>query len=189
MQLTMLVRGFPGTNIADINVQPNLLKWSPYIGRNTRRGPLLINTEHRKVSGSDQRKLEKECRDITEKRLVEFLTQSTALEVKKINLGISEKGSKFDIVFRIKQCISKDTEKFNKVFGNVWSCSGGWVFGCCNHGIVYVLKFVLRAESPRDYVDLLLSMKFQPNVTIIDMANMVAAHGNKRQRTWHVSSA
>jgi len=47
---------------------------------------------------------------------------------------------------------------------------------------VYVLKFVLRAESPRDYVNLLLSMKVQPNVTIIDMANMVASHGNKRQR-------
>ena len=118
MQLTMLVRGFPGTNIADIDVQPNLLKWSPHIGPNTRRGPLLINTEHRKVSGSDQSKLEKECRDITERRLVELLTQSTALEVKKmaVSLGISEKGSKFDIVFRIKQCISKDTEKFNKVF-------------------------------------------------------------------------
>ena len=61
-------------------------------------------------------------------------------------------------------------------------CFGGWVSGCCIHGIVYVLKFVLRAESPRDYVDLLLSMTFQSNVTIIDMANMVAAHGSKRQR-------
>jgi len=47
---------------------------------------------------------------------------------------------------------------------------------------VHVLKFVLRAESPRDYVDILLCMKFQPNVTIIDMANMLASHGNKRQR-------
>ena len=90
VQLTMLVRGFPGTNIADFNVQPNLLKWSPYTGPNTRRGPLLINTEHCKVSGSDQSKLEKECRDITEERLVEFLTQSTALEVKKmaVSLGV-----------------------------------------------------------------------------------------------------
>ena len=42
-------------------------------------------------------------------------------------------------------------------------------------------QFVLRAESPRDYVDLLLSMKHQPNVIITDMPQMVAAHGNKRQ--------
>ena len=47
--------------------------------------------------------------------------------------------------------------------------------------VVYVLKFVLRAESPRDYVDVLLSMKFQPNICIIDMAHMVVAHGNKRK--------
>ena len=47
--------------------------------------------------------------------------------------------------------------------------------------VVYVLKFVLRAESPRDYVDVLLSMKFQPNSCIIDMAHMVVAHGNKRK--------
>ena len=76
----------------------------------------------------------------------------------------------------------KTWKNLTKFFRNVWGCSGGWVSGCCIHGIVYVLKFVLRAESSRDYVDLLLSMKFQPNVTIIDMANMVAAHGNKRQR-------
>ena len=49
------------------------------------------------------------------------------------------------------------------------------------HKVVHVLKFVLRAEGPRDYVDLLLSMKHQPNVVIIDMAHMVAAHGNIRK--------
>jgi len=85
VQLTMLVRGFPDTNIAGINVQPNLLKWSPDIGP-----PVLINTEHRKVTGADQSELEKECRDITEERLVEHLTQKTALEVKKmaVSLGV-----------------------------------------------------------------------------------------------------
>ena len=55
------------------------------------------------------------------------------------------------------------------------------VTATCPHGIVYALKFVLRAESPRDYVDILLSMQRQPNVVIVDMANMVAAHGNKRE--------
>jgi len=74
----------------------------------SRRGPVLINTEHRKVTGTDQSELEKECRDITitEKRWEELVTQSRALEVKKmaVSLGISEKGSKFDVAFRIRQC-------------------------------------------------------------------------------------
>ena len=46
---------------------------------------------------------------------------------------------------------------------------------------MYALKFVVRAESPRDYVDVLLSMKYQPNVVLIDMAHMVAVHGNHRK--------
>ena len=43
---------------------------------------------------------------------------------------------------------------------------------------MYALKFMIRAEGPRDYVDLLLSMRYQPNVVLVDMAHMVAAHGN-----------
>ena len=30
-------------------------------------------------------------------------------------------------------------------------------------------------------MDVLLSIKFQPNICIIDMAHMVVAHGNKRK--------
>lgn len=47
--------------------------------------------------------------------------------------------------------------------------------------MVYALKFVIRAEGPRDYVDLLLSMEHLPNVVLVDMAHMVAAHGNIRK--------
>ena len=47
---------------------------------------------------------------------------------------------------------------------------------------VYALKFLIRSESPRDYVDILLSMKHQPNITIVDVANLVAAHGNRRKK-------
>ena len=44
------------------------------------------------------------------------------------------------------------------------------------------MKFVLRAESPRDYIDLILSMAHQPNIVVSDMANMLVAHGQKRNR-------
>lgn len=47
--------------------------------------------------------------------------------------------------------------------------------------MIYAIKFVLRAEGPRDYVDLLLSMEHQPTVVIVDMAHMVATHGNIRK--------
>lgn len=34
---------------------------------------------------------------------------------------------------------------------------GGWSTVMCPCGVVYSLKFNMRAESPRDYVDILLS--------------------------------
>ncbi len=46
----------------------------------------------------------------------------------------------------------------------------------CPHGIVYSLKFNLRAESPRDFTDLLLSWKHLPNVCVYDFARGLVAH-------------
>ena len=83
---------------------------------------------------------------------------------------------------QVKHAISKDDAKFKKAFKQLWGCSGGWVSGTCPHAIICALKFVLRAENPRDYVDLILSMAHQPNIIVSDMANMVVAHGNKRER-------
>lgn len=50
----------------------------------------------------------------------------------------------------------------------------------CPHGIVYSLKFNLRAESPRDYIDLLMSWKHMPNVCVYDFARGLVAHANTR---------
>ncbi|CAG2238754.1 unnamed protein product [Mytilus edulis] len=58
--------------------------------------------------------------------------------------------------------------------------AGGWAVGCCGHGVVYAIKCLLRSESPRDYVDLEQSLKHIPNITICDIAHLVAKHGNKR---------
>lgn len=51
----------------------------------------------------------------------------------------------------------------------------------CPCAVVYGLKFNLRAESPRDYADLLLSMRHLPNVCVYDFARGLAAHTNRRQ--------
>lgn len=47
----------------------------------------------------------------------------------------------------------------------------------CPHGVVYSLKFNLRAESPQDFADL-LSWKHLPNVTVDarDLATHVNLH-------------
>lgn len=50
----------------------------------------------------------------------------------------------------------------------------------CSHKLVYAVKFVLRTEGPRDNIDLLLSMRYQPNVVIVDIAHMAAKHSNNR---------
>ena len=40
----------------------------------------------------------------------------------------------------------------------------------------FLPKFLLRSESCRDYVDGLLSIEHSPDVTVIDMAHIVANH-------------
>ena len=183
VELSMIQRGFSNRTIPEFEVNPNLLFWSPFIGRHTRKGSLLLNTEHRKVSRSTG-ELESDCGEISEERLLELLHNSTDKEVKKFAQSISThpKGSKLDVIMQIKQAISKDDEKFKKAFNKTWGRSGGWVSGTCQHGVIYALKFVLRAESPRDYIDLILSMAHQPNIVVSDMVNMLVAHGQKRNR-------
>lgn len=143
---------------------------------------MLLNTEHCKVNRSSG-ELETDCRDITEERLLELLHNSTLKEAKSFaqSIGLQPKGTRRDIM-QVKNGISKDKGKFKKAFNKMWGCSGGWVSGTCPHGVLYTLKFVLRAESPRDYIDQILSMAHQPNIIISDMANMLVAHGNNRKR-------
>ncbi len=51
----------------------------------------------------------------------------------------------------------------------------------CPCAVVYSIKFYLRAESPRDYADILLSWKHFPNVSIYDFARGLATHTNLRE--------
>jgi hypothetical protein len=47
--------------------------------------------------------------------------------------------------------------------------------------VVYAIKPIIRSESVRDHVDILLAMKTTPIVVVSDLAPMIAAHGEKRQ--------
>ena len=98
------------------------------------------------------------------------------------SLGFKLKETKLDIIMQVKNAIAKDKTKFKKTFTKMWGCSHGWVSRTCPNGVIYTLKFLLRAKSPLDYIDLILSMADQPNITISDMANMLVARGNKRKK-------
>nr|XP_002732550.1 PREDICTED: uncharacterized protein LOC100376916 [Saccoglossus kowalevskii] len=163
-------------------VTPSYSAWAPYIGRAT-RGETVWNTEHRKVIRETER-LETDCRDMSEERLIELLNSSsiTVAKVKEIcsTCNIAATGSKYDMVLRIRQALIKNDNIMNKVFQKIWGASGGWLSASCPHRIVYAVKFLIRAESPRDHVDLIRSFKVQPSVVIVDMPHMVARHGNIR---------
>ena len=113
----MIKRGY---GIEADNVKPSLLNCAPYIVKKTRRNKLLINTEHRKVSRHAQ-ELEIDCREVTEERILELLSQSKASDVAKLakTLGLKNCGSKLDAIIKIKSLISDNDEKSKKTFSKL----------------------------------------------------------------------
>ena len=83
---------------------------------------------------------------------------------------------------RLKSVLTRDEEKFNNIFTKMWDHSGGWMSFSYPHSVVYYLKFLLRAESCRDYVDGCLSMAHLPNVVVADMTHIVSKHANRSRR-------
>ena len=164
-----------------MRLKPSLSFWAPYIGPKTRKNNFLFNTEYRKLS-TNTKEPECECRELTEERLLNTVMEGNLKDVKDTAemIGISTKGSKLDIVNRIKRSIQCESGQFNKIFKKMFGCSGGWLTLSCKHGIIYAVKFLLRSESPRDYIDILRSLKYRPNILINDMAHMVANFGNRR---------
>ncbi|KAL1268435.1 hypothetical protein QQF64_033798 [Cirrhinus molitorella] len=74
----------------------------------------------------------------------------------------------------------KSRQTYDKVFEKIWGASGGWAVVMCPCGIVYSIKCCLRAESPRDFSDILLSWKHIPNIVIYVFARGLATHTNLR---------
>ena len=64
----------------------------------------------------------------------------------------------------------------------MWGHSGGLLSFSCLHVVVYYLKFLLLAESWRDYVDGCLSITHLPNVVVVDMSHIVAKLANRSRR-------
>ena len=59
--------------------------------------------------------------------------------------------------------------------------TGGFITAVCPHCIVYAMKPVIRSESVRDHLDILLSLKKFPVVVISDLSSIMARHGEKEK--------
>ncbi|KAA8578615.1 hypothetical protein FQN60_016719, partial [Etheostoma spectabile] len=51
----------------------------------------------------------------------------------------------------------QNRQAYDKVFQKIWGASGGLAAIMCPCGVLYSLKFNIRAEGPRDFADMLLS--------------------------------
>nr|XP_054591904.1 HMG domain-containing protein 3-like [Nothobranchius furzeri]XP_054592254.1 HMG domain-containing protein 3-like [Nothobranchius furzeri] len=180
----ILCRGFVKSNAANpCVISPSYHKWAPWIGPHTRANNLLLNTEYQKGQCSKRANSAEQAEmDISEDRLINEIINLKVDAVRKLakQCGLESTGSKMDLVIRLKEQM-KSRSAFDKVFSKVWGASGGWAVIMCPCGIVNSMKFNVRAESPRDYCDMLLSFKHFPNVVIYDFARGLATHTNLRE--------
>ncbi|KAA0709702.1 hypothetical protein E1301_Tti019874 [Triplophysa tibetana] len=172
----MIARGFVESDVHNsFVVPPSLHFWAPWIGRNTRLSDTVLNTEFEKVHSTNSENL------ISEDRLTEELFKQKVDGIRSLctDCGLDSTGSHSDLLLRLSNKM-KSRPTFKKVFEKVWTPAGGWGVIMCPCGVVYSLRNNLRAESPQDFADLLLSWKHMPNVIIYEFAEDLAKHTNLR---------
>ena len=115
IELAVISKAFTSSNLKSLNIKPNLHYWAPYIGKKTKRCSNILNTEHRKVKTGIEKNIENEdCREMTEERLLEMLSNDTLRKVKSAakTCKVSTVGSKMVIIMRIKAATLKDGKNF-----------------------------------------------------------------------------
>ena len=75
VELSAVANAFPDRKIKSLEIKPRLNCWSPYLGKATRHGNNLLNTEFKKVNKSPG-KLEADCCFMIEERIPEILRPS-----------------------------------------------------------------------------------------------------------------
>lgn len=152
--------------------------WAPFIGHSTRKGHMLYNTEYSKLNVTEDEDLISE--PIPDELLTQLLQHNTTLQIKTLceELNVSTVGSRYDMLERLRQA-SINRSQFDKYYSKIVNKSGGWLTASCPHNVIYAAKFIFRSESPVDYLNIMKSFKYQPSVSIIDIANRVASLGNK----------
>ncbi|ROL50299.1 HMG domain-containing protein 3 [Anabarilius grahami] len=165
VNLEMIGRGFvPSRTKNPFAVQPSYSRWAPWIGHKTRMDHTVLNTEFAKVATAKVTSAEAQMMNVSEDRLVDELMKQKVGVVRNLckACNIDSKGSRMDLISRLRAEM-QNRQSYDKMFQKIWGASGGWSVILCPHGVVYSIKFNLRAESPRDFADLLLSWKHIPN--------------------------
>ncbi|TDH06799.1 hypothetical protein EPR50_G00117410 [Perca flavescens] len=188
----MIARGLTSSNRKNpFTVHPSYHFWAPWIGQGTRRSNTVLNTEFLKAQGS-RNSAEADDINITEDRLSNELMnlkayklQDSCMEatwthyIHSKECGVDSCGSKIDLILRLRTEM-QNRQAYDKVFQKIWGESGvlaAIIYPC---GVLYSLKFNIRAEGPRDFADMLLSWKHMPIISAYDFAQGLVNHTNVR---------
>ena len=113
-------------------------------------------TKYRRVKTGTEKNIENDdCREMTEGRLLEILSNDTLQKVKSAakTCKVSTAGSKMDIIMKIKQQHWKTVKNFAKFFQKYGVIQEDSFCFFCPHRVVYYLKFLLQSESSCNYID------------------------------------
>ena len=96
------------------------------MGKLIRTNTFMVNTEHRKIH-KQSGELEVDCREVSEGRLIKFTHTGKVITIRKIamKVGMSEKGSKLDIINRVKHALRGSDTKFTELVKTLWRCVAG----------------------------------------------------------------
>ena len=185
VECNILAGAFPGSVKTKFSVKPSYKFWSPYMGKNTRKSNILLNTEYKKLNRKTGTYDSEYLKELSTERLHELVSQKPLRVLKNIAKDMKMTHltgkNRREILSEIVKHISGDNESFAKLFLNMGGFSGGYLTYNCIHGITYYVKMPIRAEGPRDYIDGFLSMQHPPNVTIIDMPQLLVQHSRSRE--------
>ena len=163
------------------NLELGYAEWAPFIGKAASAS--IFNTEYQKVPQDDSATpaVEDEELEFSEDSLLKLLCDKQLPEIQQAcrDASVSDKGLKLECLQRLKDSFV-NRSAFNKVFMRLSGRTDG-LLACCPHGITYGLKYLLRGETPRDHVDMILSLAHQPTVHLCDIPWLVAKHGKKRK--------
>ncbi|XP_049326712.1 uncharacterized protein LOC111188749 [Astyanax mexicanus] len=171
LTMEMIGRGFVKSSKHNpFAVPPTYHFWAPWIGPCTRKADIVLNTEFAKMH-APKSTAEVEELTVTEERLTDELSKQKVGVIRNLcrECGLDSRGSRSDLLLRLSSEM-KTRQAYDKVFEKIWAASGGWAVVMCPCGIVYSIKHNIRAESPRDFADILLSWRHMPNVVIYDFA-------------------
>jgi hypothetical protein len=149
----------------------------------------IVNNEYKKENVNELTEAAIDLRPETLAEISCLTTRAAMMEhCSKLGIRISSAMSMSDLIVSLRNKLVEnyfksgeniDGPEMMKFFTPFRSTSGGLLTASCAHGIIYAIKFLLRAESSRDVMDILKSMKYPPSVVIYDNADNLARHADK----------